>query len=194
MKYEVIDNFLDEEYFGSLETLFTDKEKTGNFKMPWFFQSSVVDDAVVEGNLFYMVHPIYDQNVPWSDHYNSLIPLLEKLNTPGLLRIKANLFPNTEILHEHPMHIDYNFSHSSAIFSLNTCDGYTKLKDGTKIDSVANRVLLFDGSEKHCSTTTTNVSARININFNFFQEQVHEYSIKNKEWNKKQYRAHKEGI
>ena len=28
MKYEVIDNFLDEEYFDSLVTLFTDKEKT----------------------------------------------------------------------------------------------------------------------------------------------------------------------
>jgi len=27
MKYEVIDNFLDEEYFDSLVTLFTDKEK-----------------------------------------------------------------------------------------------------------------------------------------------------------------------
>ena len=70
------------------------------------------------------------------------------------------------------MHKDYSFSHSGAILSLNTCDGYTKLKDGTKIDSVANRVLLFDASEEHCSTTTTNVSARINININYIQEQL----------------------
>ena len=59
------------------------------------------------------------------------------------------------------MHVDMNYSHSGAILSLNTCDGYTKLKDGTKIDSVANRILLFDASEEHCSTTTTNVPARI---------------------------------
>ena len=51
---------------------------------------------------------------------------------------------------------------------MNTCDGYTKLKDGTKIDSVANRVLLFDPSKEHCSTTTTNVPARFNININYF--------------------------
>ena len=90
----------------------------------------------------------------------------------SLIRIKANFYPNTERLQEHPMHVDMEFSHSGAILSLNTCDGYTKLKDGTKIDSVANRVLLFDASEEHCSTTTTNVSARINININYIQEQL----------------------
>ena len=31
-----------------------------------------------------------------------------------------------------------------AIFSLNTCDGYTKFKDGTKVESVANRIVIFD--------------------------------------------------
>ena len=75
---------------------------------------------------------------------------------------------DTKILHEHhPMHSDYKFTHSGAILSLNTCDGYTKLKDGTKIDSVANRILFFDAGEKHCSTTTTNTFARFNININY---------------------------
>ena len=41
MKYKVIDNFLDEEYFDSLVTLFTDKSKTHNPHMPWYFQTSV---------------------------------------------------------------------------------------------------------------------------------------------------------
>ena len=171
MKYRVINNFLDEEYFDSLVTLFTDKEKTGNTKMPWFFQSTVVGDGVVEDNLFYMTHLLYDGNEPRSGLYKNLFPLLEKLKMKSLIRIKANLFPNTEILHEHPLHTDDNFSHSAAILSLNTCDGYTKLKDGTKIDSVANRVLLFDPNEKHCSTTTTNDVARFNININYIQEE-----------------------
>ena len=69
------------------------------------------------------------------------------------------------------MHSDFEFSHSGAVLSLNTCDGYSKLKDDTKINSVANRMLLFDASEEHCSTTTTNVFARININMNYIQEQ-----------------------
>ena len=60
------------------------------------------------------------------------------------------------------------YSHSGAILSLNTCDGYTKLEDGTKIDSIANRILLFDAGEvMHCPTTTSNDYARINIIINY---------------------------
>ena len=175
MKYEVIDNFLNEEYFDSLVTLITDKEKTGNRTMPWFFQSRIADiNKESDSNLFYMIHMFYDGNVPMSPFYEKLIPLLEQFGMRCLIRVKANFYPNTEILHEHPMHTDYDFPHSGAILSLNTCDGYTKLKDGTKIDSIANRILLLDSSVEHCSTTTTNVSARINININYIQEQFHE--------------------
>jgi hypothetical protein len=174
MKHKVIDNFLTEEYFDSLVTLFTDKEKTGNKNMPWFFQSSISNYNVVEDKLFYMAHMFYESNLSTSNLYEKLIPLLEELKAGCLIRIKANLYPNTETLHEHVMHADYDFPHSAAILSLNTCDGYTKLEDGTKIESVANRILLFDASKKHCSTTTTNVSARINININYIQEQFHE--------------------
>ena len=167
MKYEVIDNFLDEEYFDSLVTIFTDKDKTGNETMPWFFNSSIAARNVIEDKLFYMSHLFYDGNVPQSSLYDKLVPLLQKLEARCLIRIKANLYPNSEILHEHPMHTDYPYSHSAAILSLNTCDGYTKLEDGTKIDSVANRILLFDASNEHCSTTTTNVPVRFNININY---------------------------
>ena len=173
MKYKVIDNFLDEEYFDSLVTIFTDKEQTGNNLLPWFFQSSTVYPAVgekrdlSEDRFFYMVHMAYKNNMPTSNMYEKLFPLLDKLGARCLIRIKANLVPNSEILHEHPMHTDYEFSHCGAILSLNTCDGYTKLKDGTKIDSVANRMLLFDPGEEHCSTTTTNSPVRINININY---------------------------
>ena len=177
MKYEVIDNFLDEEYFDDLVTLFMAKEVKGNSIMPWYFRSSVSyakehKKWVKEDKLFYMTHMFYENNMPMSTHHEKLIPLLKKLEVICLIRVKGNLYPNTEILHEHPMHTDFNFSHSAAILSLNTCDGYTKLKDGTKIDSVANRMLLFDPNEEHCSTTTTNVLARFNININYIQEQT----------------------
>ena len=162
MKYEVIDNFLDEEYFDNLVTLFT-----GCNQSSWFFTTEISNPNVVEDKFFYMTHMLYDHNMPVSPHYDKMIPLLEKLEARCLIRIKANLFPNTEILHEHLMHIDFDFSHSGAVLSLNTCDGYAKLKDGTKIDSVANRILLFDPSEEHCSTNTTNVPARFNININY---------------------------
>ena len=188
MKYEVIDNFLDKEYFDSLKNLFFNKESMDiGAPMPlphpvsWEFEPHTVvhhkklpNEKVSfqvpnlsEDTIFYMVHKIYDFNIPMSNAYNNLIPLLDKLKMKALVRIKANLYPNTEMIHEHPMHEDYDYCHSAAIFSLNTCDGYTKLKDGTKIGSVANRILFFDAGEAHCSTTTTNVKARFNLNINY---------------------------
>jgi hypothetical protein len=165
-----------------LVTLFTDTDGTGNYTMPWFFLSSVAEHpekgGVIEDKVFYMTNLLYEMNVPTSNLYERLIPLLDQIGARCLIRIKANLYPNTETLHEHPKHTDYDFSHSGAILSLNTCDGYTKLKDGTKINSVANRILLFDAGEKHCSTTTTNVFARINININYIQEQFHDQGKK----------------
>ena len=41
MKYEVIDNFLDEEYFDSLVTIFVKAEMTEHGLMPWFFQPNI---------------------------------------------------------------------------------------------------------------------------------------------------------
>ena len=174
MKHKVIDSFLDEDCFDSLVTLFIGKTKEYQPTLPWYFNAAVAYNDDVDDKLFYMTHTFYDLNVPMSTHYEKLSPLLEKLGIKdwGLIRIKGNFYPNTHILYEHPKHIDYNFSHSGAILSLNTCDGYTKLKDGTKIDSVANRMLLFDASKEHCSTTTTNVFARINININYMQGQL----------------------
>ena len=173
MEYKVIDNFLDEEYFDELVTFFIDPKHEGASPIPWYFRRELNPNHNVAGdNLFYMIHVFYGDNVPVSSGYNNLIPLLDKLGIACLLRIKANLYPNTHKLHEHPVHVDTKFSHSGAILSLNTCDGYTKLKDDTKIDSIANRLLLFDSSEEHRSTTTTNVPARINININYIQEQL----------------------
>ena len=53
------------------------------------------------------------------------------------------------------------------MFYFNTCDGYTKLNDGTKVESVANRALFFDPSIPHQSTNCTNAKARFNININY---------------------------
>ena len=64
--------------------------------------------------------------------------------------------------------IQWRIPHKTGIFSINTCNGYTKLEDGTKIDSVANRMLLFDASRPHTPSTTTDQTVRVNINFNYF--------------------------
>ena len=78
-----------------------------------------------------------------------------------------NCYPYTHEIFEHSPHRDYDFHCVGGDLSLNTCDGFTRLEDGTKVDSVANRLLLFISSLNHNSSTTTNAKGRYNININY---------------------------
>ena len=185
MMYRVIDNFLDEEYFNSLCDIFL---KDGDYRpedphMPWLFDTSISDDP--NDNLFYMWHVLYEQHSPKSQYFNSLLPLLDILGVRCPIQIKANFYPNTHTIHEHKPHVDYTYPNSGALLSFNTCDGYTKLKDGTKIQSVANRMLFHDPIQPHSSSTTTNTAARINMNINFIPQNFHlkDDMMVNENWN-----------
>ena len=61
MKYKVIDNFLDEEYFNELVSLLTDKEFANNI-MPWFLQTAITTTPehrpVTEDKIFILYHMI----------------------------------------------------------------------------------------------------------------------------------------
>jgi len=163
MNYKVIDNFLPKEDFNILKNeIFSDK-------FEWYHIEDIANKGQKVENFFYQVHLVYKQSKPNSNYYDLFLKnILYKMKIKSLIRIKTNLFPNQGKFIEHPSHIDYNFEHKGALFSLNTCDGYTKLEDGTKIDSVANRMLFFEAFKPHCSTNTLNKSRRININFNYF--------------------------
>ena len=180
MVYDVIDDVLNKNDFNDISNIIMDNEDflwsyCGDVEGKEFKDSSTA-------NLFYMTHQLYYvmyqslkdnvlDHVPVKDHYyDALEPLTSILTQQGLKwwRIKCNLYPATETLREHAFHIDNKSSHVAAIFSLNSCDGYTRFEDGTKVDSVANRLFFFDGGIPHSSTTTTNVPARFNINFNFY--------------------------
>ena len=54
-----------------------------------------------------------------------------------------------------------------ALLMLNTCDGYTGFEDGTNIDTVENRMVFFDSTEKHHSTNCTNQQFRLTMNINY---------------------------
>jgi hypothetical protein len=73
--------------------------------------------------------------------------------------------PNSSI---YPMVFNLFFNKLKMKSLLNTCDGFTSLDDGTKIESIENRLLLFDSNKPHASSTCTNAKARFNMNFNYF--------------------------
>ena len=68
------------------------------------------------------------------------------------------------------MHIDFGdvTGYKTAIYYVNSNDGYTKFETGEIVESVGNRLVIFDGRIKHCGSTHTNQKYRIVINFNYF--------------------------
>ena len=58
---------------------------------------------------------------------------------------------------------------STSIFYVNTNNGYTKFEDGTKVESVANRMVTFPSNMKHTGTSCTDERIRVVINFNYFK-------------------------
>ena len=161
MDYQIIDNYLDEDVFSHIhESIFTSS------LFPWYFGDNASDDQVDESGYFF--HLFCNAGLQTSECLNLLWPLLGKLNYKTLIRVKGNLYPRTDILVHHIKHVDYTFPHRGAILYLNTNDGFTFLEDGTRVESIQNRLLLFDPTKSHNSTNCTNAQFRANININFF--------------------------
>jgi hypothetical protein len=163
MKYKIIDNFLPKENFLRIKELLL-----GNC-FPWYYYPNISQiEKISKGPLFYMTHIFYDYE-PRSTFCNIIKNnLLSFMDVKSILRVKANLYPNQSIKKINEMHVDYDFKHKGALFSINTNNGGTILKDGTKIDSVENRILFFDPSIEHDSENCTDEKTRINININYF--------------------------
>ena len=133
----------------------------------WFITLKVAKEYV-ESNDYYFTHLFYNNGINSSYHDEFIKPISDKLNTKELIRVKGNMYTNQNKFIEHIPHTDYDFEHKGAIFCLNTCNGYTNFM-GEKVDSVFNRMILFDPTILHNSTTTTDKVVRMNINFNYYE-------------------------
>lgn len=163
---QVIDNFLPDSEFDFVCEMMMSNE------FPWYFSSSVASDVDADSQNpdkdFYYVHTFFEHCGTRSTFANIPQALLQRLDLLSLIRCKANSFTKTEQLHTFDLHSDYDFPHKGAIFYLNTCDGGTVFENGDMVESVANRMLLFDSAQLHASTTTTDQKRRVNININYF--------------------------
>ena len=169
--FRVNDNFLTEQDFGTIRDTIT----AGEFQ--WSF-SQYVDSSNEEPTPGQFVHTVYFGSVPCSQFYNSLVPIIEhKLGISALYRIKLNLQPRLPEPFKYSFHSDLSHdfekdvaSHwTTAIFYINTNNGYTEFENGEKIESVANRLVMFPSNIKHRGVTQTDEQTRIMINFNFLK-------------------------
>ena len=171
MDLKIIDNFLTDNDFNLLVS--NTVGRNDGDQVQFRVVSNVENFGAIEENWsWYMINMLYSTDTPQNEIcgkiYEMFVPKFKKLaNFKTMIRIKINAYPYTNVVKEHKEHIDFNYEHIGAVFSLNTCDGYTKFNDGTKVESVANRIVFFDASKTHQSTTTSNAKLRYNINFNF---------------------------
>jgi hypothetical protein len=180
MKTQIIDNALDPKEFKDIQHALLSNT------FPWFWNDSIARNTLSPTELkalkhhefgaqiikardednYYFTNGITSETLKiWPFFQPLLRSVIQKDNK--LIRVKANLYLRTDEIEHHDTHVDYDFENNAAILYINTNNGLTVLEDGTEIESVANRLLFFDGSKPHHSTTCTDQKRRVNININY---------------------------
>ena len=102
--------------------------------------------------------------------FETLIPILSKLNCKAPIQIRSNMFIN-KLFEKSGWHTDYTYDSTTAILYLNTCDGGTELKINNEIKFInaeENKIVIFPSNTEHRACTSTNSNKRYIINFNYF--------------------------
>ena len=109
-----------------------------------------------------------------SNDYSLFDLVQQKLGVSRLERIKANLNPKTFFHRKGGFHTDQRSlsegvpqHQKTAVFYVNTNNGWTEFKKGGKVKSVANRIVIFDSNLEHTGVTCTDEKRRVVINFNY---------------------------
>jgi len=163
MDYKIIDNALPEEEFYKIKSLIF------NQIFPWYYNDYVAHEYD-NSSTGYFIHDFYnfDKNPMVGSNFTSILPILALIQPRSLMRVRANLYLRTSEIEYHDKHVDKNYDHNGAILYLNTNNGCTVLEDGTKIESLENRILLFNPGKLHSSTSCNDQSYRSNIIINYF--------------------------
>ena len=169
MKVEIVDDFLSSYYADRLVDALSGI-KVGEGMFPWTFTNGL-NGKNYPGN-FYFTQVLISNSKRYPNEFIELFyPILNQLQVPldDVWRLKANLYPFTHRRVHHLPHTDYEPDQgiTTALYYVNTNNGVT-IFDGKKtIKSKKNRVALFDGSNKHHSTTATDCNYRCTINIDY---------------------------
>ena len=157
---KVIDNFLEEDNFKEIEKILMGD------KFPWFFNDFKNDDDDI--NNFQFTHTVVRGNGNIESKFIQYMkPFFDKLNIKKIFRIKINLTTRTQNLFNHLYHTDVSFQCTTAIFYINSNNGKTIFKHGEEVNSVANRMVIFNSNLEHAATSHTDEKTRVVINFNY---------------------------
>ena len=176
---EVIDNFLPYTQFSSLQNAMMDEY------FSWHYNDRIVfddEEARNDVNDFQFTHTFFaamgidpdPMEERMSNDLPIVMPVIDQLGCgkDDALRIKANLLTRYDTHLPNRFHVDLTDlpydKCNTAVYYINTNDGYTEFEDGTKVESVENRMVIFDHKIKHRGTRCTDQKARIVVNFNYY--------------------------
>lgn len=173
---EIIDNFLDEESFLHV------KKEIESLSFPWMVSNIVTPECFENHNdteyeekfNAQLSHLLYEKHCPVSNYFSVCVPLIEKIKPLSLIKVKANLrlYCANPDKDKFFMHNDfYKDSITTAIYYVNTNDGYTLFETGERVESVENRLLRFPSKMTHVGVGQTNTRFRYVININFVENQ-----------------------
>ena len=166
MNCKVIDNYLEEDIFQSVETYIKDiiqwevayklndaADKEEQFQ---FFRRIIEQDEIRHPEDMFIVEQV-------------LKPLFHGDAEVCVRRARVNMFVRTS---SSPVEMGYHEDWDTpGVYSLllynEDSDGATQFKDGEKILSKRNRAILFDGTIPHQTVQQTSCLFRYNININF---------------------------
>lgn len=136
---------------------------------PWYWNGKTTFmDGEDQPYDFQFVHTVYNDFQPNSDYFKLCWPLIIQLKPTALIRIKFNLNPRTDQLYRFDFHRDITDADCvTAVYYLNTNNGYTEFESGEKVQSTANRLVKFPGAWLHTGTTCTDEKCRLVMNINY---------------------------
>ena len=193
-KIKIEDNFIEQEKFDEMKCIInpmvdtTPASPSHNFA--WYFRNKYYsyfpdrthaepepENEDEELDRFQFTHTFYDEGAPRSPYMEQINYILDLLKPVAIFRIRGNLLTRLPNIIKNPFHTDMEFlseerlkQWTTSIFYVNTNNGYTLFEDGTKVESVANRMLSFPANMRHTGTTCTDQQIRIVINFNYFKK------------------------
>ena len=174
---QVINDYLEQKYLKVIQDLMYEPGfwSYDPFKVRY---NDIEEDDLRDGQFN---HGFYNSaTMHQSEHLEKLFPIFWKANPLALYRIKANLEKYAgEKKYESEWHWDWQNDEKipcknmqTAIFYVNSNNGYTEFETGERVNSLANRMVLFPSNIKHRGVTQTNAKERFVINFNWFMPEL----------------------
>ena len=181
---EIIDIFLPTEEWLLLQ------EQFSSDVFPWYFGrkthhiAQMFDPELIkkEKHNWHLFNLMYSNGTPLTPEYDLILGLINKINPRALIRVKANLTPVCEEIRKFEMHRDINYEETlqevislpvqvpvstTAIYYITDSNGFSYFEDGSRSESIANRLVTFPETTMHCGTTSTD-NPRIVLNLNYF--------------------------